>query len=75
MTAYDIYDEANPKAKLATVDAPHPIDALAEYSIAQGYADPRLLEDGPQWFTQAYDGRTRMVFEATELVAVAADEE
>jgi hypothetical protein len=73
MTKYDIYDESSPKSALATVEAAHPIDALAEYSITQGYADPRELEDGPQWFTQAYDGMTRMVFENTELVAVPRD--
>lgn len=73
MTAYNIFDAADPKDSIATIDAADEYEALAEYSISQGFSDPRNVpndEDG--YFTTWFDGTIGMVYTNTELVAVAA---
>lgn len=68
MTSYNIFGAASPQHSLATITADTPTNALAEYSISRGYADPR--NDMDEWFETLFDGSTAMVFENTELIAV-----
>ena len=58
---------------LASFDVESGRDALAEYAIAEGFADPREVED-EDYFSEWPEGIWTMVFTNTELIAAPKKE-
>lgn len=82
MSVYEIV-HVYTRETLDTVEATCPVDALAAYSIAQGFADPReTAVELPYWdgysregdpFYLRDDGRLSMFFTNYEVLAQSAE--
>lgn len=77
MPSYAIAEHHDPvRHPLALIDAATPVDALAEYVVGEGFADPRetAREADPEWFYALEAGdAVGCAFTNTELVAFPAE--
>jgi hypothetical protein len=71
------YGPQEAESAVNKIEAESEKDALAQYAINEGYADPRIepeVEDphtiAETYFYETRAGKTAMVFENTELIAV-----
>lgn len=61
--------DAYSKTIRTTIEADSPRDALAEFAIREGFADPRTLDEEESGLFE-HDGRWHMTFTNTDLFAV-----
>jgi hypothetical protein len=67
----EVYGPQDPEYAVHKIEAATPTDALAEYSIREGFADPRqYIGTEEDFFYTRADGTVGMVFTNTELKAV-----